>query len=356
MKTILYTAVLFFLTIGLSAQTSLTHANNALITGDSNTYREIQYSDPGNAGSNQRWDFSMIQYTGKSPVGTIQSAPVQKTAGVGDYNISLVENGYDYFMNSAENRLEERGYVNNELKLTLKYSDPVVKMKYPFSYGEQFVDHFIGVATYNETSTIDFFGDCTVSADAYGKLILPDRVLENVLRVKSVKKGLQINMCGLTNINIIKYNWYASGYRYPVLNINIIENNSNGGAPVITKTAFTNTQQMNVRGAIIGSNSSGQSSDPVKLAEKQDISVVVSPNPFTDKLTYHYILTLPMDVSIELYDLSGKSSGWMVKNQLQNEGLHTGELHTATYGLAPGTYFIRFTFDKQVIIRKIVKI
>ena len=99
--------------------------------------------------------------------------------------------------------------------MNLVYSDPVVKMKYPFSYGEQFIDHFIGVAYVNETSRIDFFGDNSVSADAYGTLILPDRIIENALRVKSVKKGLQINMCGTADVNIVKYSWYASGYRYP---------------------------------------------------------------------------------------------------------------------------------------------
>jgi len=86
-------------------------------------------------------------------------------------------------MNSSDNKLEELGYENKDLKLNLVYSDPVLKMKYPFNYGEQYTDHFIGVAYYNEIYTIDFFGDYTVTADAYGTLILPDRVIENVLRV-----------------------------------------------------------------------------------------------------------------------------------------------------------------------------
>lgn len=356
MKTILFTFVFMFVSVGLFAQNSLTHANNALITGDSNVFLEIQFSDPGNSGSNQTWDFSKIQYTGKSPVSTIQVAPLPKTEGVGDYNFSLTENGYDYFMNSSENRLEERGYVNKELKLTLKYSDPVVKMKYPFSYGDQFRDHFIGVALFNETNTIDFFGDCTVSADAYGTLILPDRVLKNALRVKAVKKGLQINMCGTIDVNIVKYSWFASGYRYPVLSINIVENSFNGGAPVITKTAFTNTGQFTNNSAMLVSNTPVKSDNPVALVEKQEVSVNLSPNPFTDKLTYNYLLSGPRDVSVELYDLSGKYSGWLVKNQMQTEGLHTGELNAETFSLTPGVYFIRFTFDKQVIIRKVVKI
>jgi len=106
MKTTCLTSVLFFIFIGLSAQTSLTYRNNAMITGDSNTLQEIQYADPGNSGSNQVWDFSRIQFTGKNPVSTIQDAPIKKPEGVGNYNLSITENGNDFFMNSSESNLE----------------------------------------------------------------------------------------------------------------------------------------------------------------------------------------------------------------------------------------------------------
>lgn len=353
MKTILFTCILLVISAGLFSQPSLTHNINALKIGDSFAFREIEFHDPGSEGTNQIWDFSKIQYTGKSQVSSMQIPPAQKLNGTGSFNLSLNENGYDFFMNSSGNKLEECGYVNNDLKITLIYSDPVVKMKYPFSYGEQFIDHFIGVAYVNETSRIDFFGDNSVAADAYGTLILPDRIIENALRVKSVKKGLQINMCGTTDVNIVKYSWYAAGYRYPVLNIGIVESRSDEGAPVITKSAFTNTQQINELNAIIGSNIPGKTITPLS---QKEVSVIVAPNPFYEKLTYNYFLSEQLSVSIELYDLSGKYSGWLVKDQVQPVGLNTGELDAMKYGLTPGVYFIRFTFDKQVVICKVVKI
>lgn len=68
------------------------------------------------------------------------------------------------------------------------YSNPVLKMKYPFSYGDQFTDNFKGVALFNKDYKIEFTGDNTVTADAYGTLILPNLILDNVMRVKSIKK------------------------------------------------------------------------------------------------------------------------------------------------------------------------
>ena len=350
MKTSLFTLFLIFLSFGLPAQTILTYPNNAFVAGDSFTYQEIQFSDPGNAGPNQIWDFSKVQFTGKSPVSAIQTANLPRMEGAGDYNLSLLENGYDYFMNSSENGLEEHGYSNPDLKLTLKYSDPVVKMKYPFAYGAQFTDHFIGIAYYSETNTIDFFGDNVVSADAFGTLILPDRVIDNTLRVKSTKTGLQVNMCGTTNISITKYNWYATGYRYPVVSISIVENTPSVGAAQIIKTAYLTTQQPTKSGSTGGTNIAS------KLIENPPVSVSISPNPFTDQLTYNYFLNEQMSVSIELYNISGKNMAWIVKEQQQPLGLQTGEVIASRYGLTPGVYFLRFTFDKQVVISKIVKI
>lgn len=350
MKNILFPSVLLFMAVSLFAQTSLTHKNNAVISGDSCVYREIQFVDPGNAGSNQIWDYSKIQFTGTSLVSFIQPASSQKIAGVENYNILLKESGYDYFLNSFENRLEELGYVNKDKNMTLVYSDPVIKMKYPFFYGDQYIDPFSGVAYYNGKSRIDLSGNYTVVADAYGTLILPDLVIKNTLRVKIIKKGLQIGICGSTETNIIKYCWYAPGYRYPVLNISIVENRYSGEAPEISKTAFVNTQQHNDNSTIAGSN------DPGPQIEKSDVSVILFPNPFDVKLTYNYFLRKQLHVSIELYDMSGKFSLRLLKNQIQSEGLHTGELDGFTYGLTPGVYYIRFTFDKLVIVSKVVKI
>jgi hypothetical protein len=352
MKTRIFTFLLIFLPVGLMAQTSLSYLNNSLRNCDSNTSEEILFPDPGPSGPNQTWDFSHIQFTGTNQGSVLMASTTPKLPGVGNCNLLLAENGYEFLMNSNENELEELGYVNYEKKLTLLYSDPVVKMKYPFSFGNQFTDHFVGVALYDGTSKIDFFGDFTVSADAYGTLILPDRVVNNALRVKSVKKGLQINTCGTTDISIVKYSWYATGYRYPLLSLNIVETMGNGCPAQITKTAFTNMQQPGLKSGVLVANA------PVSISPegKSDVEVLVSPNPFVDQLTYNYILTTPLNVSIEVYDTSGKTHGWLVKNQMQTEGLHNGELSASNFGLTPGLYFMRFTFDNQVIIHKIVKL
>jgi hypothetical protein len=137
------------------------------------------------------------------------------------------------------------------------------------------------------------------------------------------------------------------------MNVNIVETSSNGGKPVITKTAYiNNTQEVTKRGniSIIGSVP-----DLSKSVAKADIKVVISPNPFKENLTYSYVLPVAQAVSIDLYDLSGKYSGCVVSNQQQAAGFQNGAFSAASFGLPPGVYFVRFTFEDQVVISKVVK-
>ena len=347
----LITFLMLLFSPGLWAQTTLSYQHNSLRSVDCNTYQEIQFVDPGASGPNQVWDFSKIVPTGKNQCSSIMAATMLKMSGVGPYNLLLGDSGNEYMMNSAENRLEELGYVNSEQKLILIYTDPVVKMKYPFSFGNSYTDHFIGEAITNGTGKIDFTGDITVSADASGTLMLPDRVINGALRVKSVKEGQQINLCGTSDVHIVKYSWYATGYRYPLLNLSVVEVRTNGGVPVLTRSASYNSLQFYEKSAVLGSNAKSANAP---LA-KSEVKVVISPNPFTDQLVYSYVLTEPLNVTIDLYDMAGKSYGRLLSNQLQEDGMHNGELVAARYDLTPGVYFMRFTFDKQIAIYRVVK-
>ncbi|MCX6267745.1 MAG: hypothetical protein NTW16_10370, partial [Bacteroidetes bacterium] len=294
--------ILLLFSISLSqmfGQITLTYTNNGMLPGDSSTTREFNYMNPGGSGENQVWDFSGIQYTGKSNFCGVTDDPSLKAAGPDEKSLIISEDGYDYRYLSGKTGYLETGYVNNGKKITLDYSDPIEKMKYPFSYGQQFSDPFAGIAFHSLTSRIDLSGQYTVTADAYGTLILPDRILKNVLRVKSYKQSLQISVCGSTQVTVERYCWYAGGYRYPVLMVCSTENRYGVNDPVIVKNSWTNLNQQTGSGI-------AAAIDPKNGSETGENSVVVYPNPFTEQLTYKYFLPKQVPVTIELYDISGK--------------------------------------------------
>ena len=138
--------------------------------------------------------------------------------------------------------------------------------------------------------------------------------------------------------------------RYPVLSISTLSYQSGGQIPTVTNTASVNLDQLKETGTVAGNV------DPQIQEDKSDIAVILYPNPFSEKISYHYFLRKQIPVSIGLYDMTGKNRLQLVKNQVQAEGLHTGDLDGTVAGLTPGVYYLRFTFDKKVVISKIVKI
>lgn len=354
MRNLLSTTALLFTSFGLFAQTTLTRSTNGLISGDSYTIREIEFVTPGSDGLNQIWDYFKINYSDKNPVSEIKSNDNLQLSGLGDHNLTLNEGGYNFFLNTTDSKIEEMGYINKEKNMNLVYSNPVLKMKYPFAYGDQFTDPFTAVAYFNENYRIDFSGENKVTADATGTLILPDMVIKDALRVKTQKTGIQVNPCGSVKINISKYAWYATGYRYPVMIITIVENKFSNGKTEIIQTASTNTSQYNsnVSNSSVGSSFNGS----LNASGKNDVSVSLFPNPFSDKITYNYFLRSKLPVSITLFDLAGKYSEQIVQNDMQSEGLHIGSLENVTSKLPAGVYYLRFIFDQQVVVSKVVKL
>ena len=157
-------------------------------------------------------------------------------------------------------------------------------------------------------------------------------------------------MCASTVSNSVKYAWYAPGMRYPVIVISNMEYQASNQVPTVTKAALVNLEQLNENDALAGTN------ELQSETGKTDVSVILFPNPFSEKTTYNYFLRKQLPVTIELFDMTGNNRLQLVKNQIQSEGLHTGDVDGMANGLTPGIYYLRFTFDKKVVISKIVKV
>ncbi|MCX6242598.1 MAG: T9SS type A sorting domain-containing protein [Bacteroidetes bacterium] len=347
MKSISLSVLALFIAVISLSQTTITFKNNALLTGDINSSQEIQYVLPGDSGPNQIWDFSKIQFTGTTSQSSVTPVPSKTLNSFNASNVVLKESDKDYYFTITDALFEENGYISKDI--TLNYSDPVLKMKYPFSYGDQFTDRWAGSALFQNVTKIDLSGDFSVSADAYGTLILPNQVLKNTLRVRTEKNSVEINPCSTVESQTIRYFWYAQQYRYPVLIITTTQVKTSGKDSGITRSASVNLEQP-LNGEVISGVTDTQVSP-----DNSDVSVIIYPNPFTEKLTYNYFLRKELPVTLDLYDMTGRLSRRLIQTQVQPEGLHSGVLHSDEVGMSPGIYYLRFTFDHKVSISKVVK-
>jgi hypothetical protein len=329
---------LFVTAIGYS-QISITYNDNALVSGDTVISYGIQNIVSGNDGAGQIWDFSQIQFTGKN-----QLCVVNKMTDPGINNFTINEDGKTFLCNVSKDAYVMSRYFTSDLSLT--YDPQIVKMKYPFSFGDRYTAPISGYGYFTAGSGISFSGDNTIMADAYGTLVLPDCFIKNTLRVRTEKNAFEVRECSDMTGHSVQYCWYAPGFRYPVLTINTMEYQaSNQDQRSQTQTAFLSLQQSGASYASVQQNS----------LDKNDFTVAVFPNPYSDNLTFSYFLRKQMPVTISLYDISGKKCLEACNNVQQSEGLHTGNIENADK-LPTGVYSVKFTFDHNTIVKKVVKI
>ena len=347
MKRINILSFFFIISICSFSQISLTFKNNALKPGDTSTYIKIPFVDPGGSGPEQVWDFSKIEIKGEKVVTAVSVNPAEKANNSGDFNIILNERGSDYFFKQDETSFTEvRGITKD---YTLNFKDPMLKMIYPFSFGSKFTDDFSGLAVSPSSPSIEFSGVYSVTADAYGTIVFPNSTYENVLRVKTESKGLEVNQCNSIETKTVRYLWYAPNHRYPVMNEVVTENRISGKEAEVTKSAMLWSVK-----TIDTLSNKGQVQD---IVANDDFTVVfINPNPFTDRLNYHYMLRKPVSVSITMTDITGRSFAVLMKGQMQGEGLHSGIINASEFNMNPGMYYLRFVLDKQVVVKKVIKL
>jgi hypothetical protein len=345
MKKIIVLAYLLYITVGSSAQTTLTYKTNALLPDASVLTYEIDYTDPGLPGANQTWDFSKIKLNSGILLTTTKSITDNNQENIIKNNVILSENGFDYTYNYNDNTAELTGCSSPDVSLL--YNNPLIKMKYPFSFGDNFKDEYSGSGIYMKLTELTFSGNANVTADGYGTLILPERTLNNVLRVKVVKYGLEKNPCSTIKSNQTYYYYYADGYRYPVVTLIYKVDQNTLEEPVITKRGYYNPLQL---------KSDDKHIATIDDISKTDFALFSYPNPFIENLNFSYYLKKSTNVTIDLYDVSGKLNVKVLNNQSQDEGIHTGNLDAVSLGLVRGVYYIRFTFDNKVFVHKIVKV
>lgn len=346
MKRIIILSISLFIALSSFSQNVLTYKNNAPAIGDSSSYIKIPYVAPGDAGPDQVWDFSGITIRGDKILSKITAPQFKDEKSAGDYNIILEEDGSKYHFNLTGDYFMETGGITPDY--TLNFSDPIIKMVYPFAYGKHFTDNFAGQAEAKAGQKVDFSGVLSVTADAYGTLVLPDRAYQDVLRIRTESSGLEISQCNSVESKTVRYLWYAPGCKYPVMNISVIERRVSGKEADITRSAV-------VWAGKIATTPSVKDKPPDQVVN-DDVSVVVYPNPFSDRLNYHYFLHKSVSATITLTDVTGKMSALIMKHNQQSEGLYSGTINASEFNLNPGVYYLRFIFDQQVIVKKVVKL
>jgi len=353
MKPFLLTIASLFFAAAVIAQPVISAFSNTPEPGDDVRFVRTGWINPGNGGTNCVWDFSGIELPEETRVSQILSLDTDNGTKVPGYTHCVRENDQEHFYRNDETSSSKVGVITGNY--ILQYDDPMMVMVYPFAFGDSFTDSYAWHAQAETGNPVDFIGQTTVTADGTGTLILPQGTFYNVLRVKNESAGLEIHHCNTYEVKVTRYLWYAPGMRYPLVNINDGRREV-GGAPDRTNrfAMFRAPEELqDIPSPPAPGND--KSNETASKTGEQAIPVGIYPNPFEQSFQYHYFLKQETPVKVTMTDVLGNPVATLEEHALQAAGLRQGSFDATGYNLQPGVYFVRFTFGKEAVVRKVVR-
>lgn len=328
---IIFIAGLFFST---NAQFLMKSETHILKTGDEHYFNITNNVDEGPVGGSQTWDYSKIETQSQLTSYMYDASITPNSIDIPNANTVLEEFGTKFYFKTSGNIIEQYGTVSANNTIT-KYDKPFVKMIFPFEYGDVYSGNFSGTIEGNN-SIQPFEGSYLLEADAYGTLILPTGIYDNVIRIKTVKEQRFNN--SKCNCSIVSYKWYSKDIRYPLLTI--IKSQSNEGSKTI-QTAYYSKYKLN------------ESPENEKV-EFENISATIYPNPFGENFNVDYLIKNDCEVEIQIFDTSGKKV-YTSQKQAQKAGFYTKTIGREQLGDQLGIYYIRIDAGNESVLKTVIR-
>ena len=344
MKTFFIILSLFVLGLfDVAAQTVLTIERNLPLPSDDVVMSGVAVTDAGVKGKNAVWNFSGVSLVGgKHYIRYYGEAPD---------SLVRIEDNAVYAEALVAGKLYVYGVEDRLRKLV--FSVPVLRMPYPFAYGDSLCAPFEGRGKYCDNRYVKVTGDVKVVADGLGRLVFPGNVaFDDVLRVTTTRRA-DIRMSPdssafdsvkpLTEVEH-RHDWYASGSRYPLLTL--VERTTYDGQTRVAgrEAAYLMTAEdnaavyENATENIETDGAGGRLSNGV-LA---DYDVLFSEG----RLAVEYELTDEADVSLSVSDVSGIIYKY-VESLHQQAGGHTVGISCAD--LRRGEYVLSISVNGKAV-------
>ncbi|MFP4024548.1 MAG: T9SS type A sorting domain-containing protein [Thiohalospira sp.] len=322
----------------LTAKSQFVLQNNShvLRSGDEHYFNLCNTAGEGPSGPAQIWDFSKLETQSQLTSYMYHPDETNHAFDIPDANAVLEEFETKFFFRTSPNMIEQYGTISKNNTIS-RYDKPFVKMIFPFSYGDIYVGDFSGNVEGKNNYTATFTGSYTLEADAYGTLILPNKTYHNVVRIKTIKEQcFNNNAC---NCGTISYKWYAKNIRYPLLTI--IKTFSNSGERVIQTAYYSKIKESKAE----------ITNEPLW---ENIIKANIYPNPFENEFTIDYLLSEDSDITIEIYDQSGRKL-YAVNKKNQKAGFYNEIIKNDDIGEQLGMYHIRIVAGDTHISKTVVR-
>jgi hypothetical protein len=320
------------------AQPTITAATSIPAVGLSETLNRNTLYLPGNAGANQTWDFSTETFS-SSTATSYEACGTSNDCSVfpGTTLVNNTSSSYIYFVGGT-NALSINGYGGGGASST-PYSNPEDFFRFPFTYGNSYVDTWAatvdgGAASFYRT------GIDSVSADGWGTLITPAGTFPNTLRVKRVMTYQDSANIGgmplLLYYTETLYTWNDVSHKDILFSTYTLTTNNQGAMATTTTSTYV----------------SGQPVTGIKDATNNAFQWHIAPNPAHDQAQVTISLTGKANVSVSLIDITGREVYHTPANNMLPAG--NNQLSIPTSNLPAGIYVVRMVANSTIATGKLV--
>ena len=207
---IFFPIFIFVAITNISAQQqTLTATLNAYRAADELVKQQVKFKDPGSSGKGCFWDFRALQ-----PINEYYKLDYFIPDSTIMTRLCGLENGTRYYYSQENDTLRAIGYENSTT--WMEYTQPELRMRFPFAYGDTLFSYFLGKGIYCHRDSLKLSGYTRVKFDAEGELQLPGlETVKKALRVHTLRHYTQTGIDSV-KMNLDTYSWYAAGIRYPV--------------------------------------------------------------------------------------------------------------------------------------------
>jgi len=322
----------------------LTSSRNYFRCGDKLTKQQVEFKDPGPAGKQIEWDFSMLN--------SIDEKYGLAYFGIAEGDTADVigmEHDTRYYYQLKNDTLWMTGYENRTTRMN--FDQPEAQLHYPFHFGDSLRTTFSGKGLYCQKVDLVAKGETSVTIDATGLIITPTKdTINNVLRVKRLRSYTEIGVDSAL-LQLTTYSWYARGYRYPVFETvkSVIMRGDSIAESFSTSFYYPISDLQNI--------APDPANDNIKPDKAADITSVFTeaqlmPNPVLTDLTINYKLTRAAKVWFTVHNNTGIGLCQTAPQNL-SEGFNSTNVPMGN--LITGVYSLYVHVDDMVMRLNVVK-
>ena len=326
-----------FFSVPSNAQV-LTAERHTPVSTDSLQIYKLPYIQATDSGTNCIWDFSGLSVDSAEIIDVDYYAPDAASIGLHREHSNL-------YYHLAQDTLWQTGYETS--RAHVRYLIPVPVMKFPFEYGDSLGGTAIGKGQYCHMLPINTEGTYSVSADATGRLILPDMAIDSVLRVRSVFQYQDSKR--RTMVKEERYIWYFPYCRYPLLESTRVCA-VHGTDTAIAAASYYNPQEP--ENMPLQREEEEQDPDEA-LIDSLVTNIAFMPSPVYSDLHVNYSLTRAAGVYISIH-YNGGTTTYQTQLRQEDEGEHTTIIHMS--GLPIGSYVVYIHADDTIVSGNIIKL